>query len=183
MIEKLDWLKLRSNKIKISWVFYWNIVWKQSVSIMKHLRPGVLRSHKKIFCFDQPSSLLPIFQNYCKENKIQPQHCNSLSAILLSNTPWPYLTFRVGTLVQSSQVLFSYAQTALNADCRCSVLLGPTRMLYGLTANYTNVSASIVSICRWRWTQLVKTQSKINIYTRFSLAFIVCLQYHSAKQN
>ena len=42
----------------------------------------------------------------------------------LKGTPRPYLTFIVGTLVQSSQcmhqssvlVLFGYAQTALNAD-------------------------------------------------------------------
>ena len=61
-------------------------------------------------------------------------------------TPWPYLTFIVGTLVQSSQcnrhqiLVFGAVWLHPNSpECRCNVRLSPTCMRQGLTANYTTV--------------------------------------------
>ena len=64
--------------------------------------------------------------------------------IILASTPWPYLTYIVGTLVQSSQnkhqIKSTGAQNMAGEECFSSFYLAKI-----FTANYTTVLASILS--------------------------------------
>ena len=101
---------------------------------------------------------------------------------LNQTTPWPYLTFIVGTLVQSSQCrhqILVYGAVWLrpnSPECRYNVQVLPTRVRLGLTANYTTVLS-----CEIYWYNPLDLQShtllltSCNYFIRYGWIFLISI--------